>query len=82
MSIRWMLVAAIASLLITDCGSRSDSSNECPDGYTSAKVCVECGIAGGCAKSETKCAQVCSNAKGCDNHLFCFDNLCQVGGCI
>ncbi|HMJ52377.1 MAG TPA: hypothetical protein VK540_09880 [Polyangiaceae bacterium] len=83
MSIRSILVLAVATTLVANCASSNDPSDGCPAGYTSKKVCVQCGIAGGCARSETKCAQNCSSGNECsDGQPSCFEDVCQVGGCI
>jgi hypothetical protein len=82
MSIRWTLVV-IMGFLMTDCGSSSPSSDGCDEGYTSKAVCVQCGPAGGCGKTETKCARNCSEQSDCEGVLLlCLEEVCQVGGCI
>jgi hypothetical protein len=80
MSVRWVLVA-VAAFTVIDCGSDDSSNDECSAGYVKAKVCVECGIAGGCAKTETKCAPQCSPEAECTLPLSCWDGVCQMAGC-
>jgi hypothetical protein len=81
MSIRWILMA-VAGLLVTGCGASGDSPEGCKAGDTSKNVCLMCGLAGGCAQSETRCARICSSSADCaDLQLGCWDGVCQIGGC-
>jgi hypothetical protein len=54
----------------------------CPAGTVQKTVCLECGIAGGCAK-ETQCATACKQDPDCGTgQARCLQGLCQVQGCI
>jgi hypothetical protein len=54
----------------------------CGAGTVRRTVCLECGIAGGCAK-ETECARTCTqNAECTEGQTTCIGGLCQVQGCI
>jgi hypothetical protein len=79
MSIRWILVAA-AALVLIDCGS-GESPDECEEGYAKKDVCTQCGLAGGCAKTETKCALKCADSAACARPLGCWDGVCQLTEC-
>jgi hypothetical protein len=60
------------------------SHSACPEGYVAAEICLECGLAGGCAKSMTVCALQCDDPAGCEAErpgFSCFQNRCQLVGC-
>jgi trypsin inhibitor len=59
--------------------------NSCPAGRTAQQICLACGPAGGCAKSETVCAIACDADAGvpCASPLpFCSEGVCQLAGCF
>jgi hypothetical protein len=54
----------------------------CGAGQVPRTVCLQCGIAGGCAK-ETNCARTCTQDSQCAaDQTRCIAGLCQVQGCI
>jgi hypothetical protein len=60
---------------------------ECPPNRVKREICFGCGLAGGCAKTGTTCALVCSGTGTSDPVClgalpFCSDGVCQVAGCI
>ena len=60
--------------------------NGCPAGRIVKEICLECGLAGGCGKSESVCALPCdadAGAAPCGSApLFCTDGVCQASFCI
>jgi hypothetical protein len=55
----------------------------CPTGRVAQEICIACGPAGGCGKTITACAQPCGAGTSCPSNVrFCFEGVCQVGGCI
>jgi hypothetical protein len=58
------------------------ATSACPAGQVQKTVCLQCGIAGGCAK-ESNCAQPCTTDSDCAaTQTRCTNGLCQVQGCI
>jgi hypothetical protein len=58
------------------------SASTCPAGFVQKRVCLSCGLAGGCAK-EADCARVCTQDSECAADLTrCTDGVCQWQGCI
>jgi hypothetical protein len=58
---------------------------ECPPNRVAAEICLQCGLGGGCVASTFTCALVCGDSDLCSSSApgaFCFDDVCQVGGCI
>jgi hypothetical protein len=57
--------------------------NGCPAGRIARAICLACGPAGGCATLLQSCALPCDGDGGtCSGALpFCFDGVCQYGGC-
>ena len=54
----------------------------CPAGEVAQQVCLQCGIAGGCAKTAS-CARPCKQDTDCGaEQTTCTAGLCQVIGCI
>lgn len=61
---------------------RIASAPACGSGFVSRPVCLQCGIAGGCAREAT-CARTCRQSSDCAaEQTGCIDGLCQVQGCI
>ena len=62
--------------------------NGCPSGRIAQEICLQCGLAGGCASRGTVCALPCDADGGvtpssCPSSLaFCYQGVCQMGGCI
>lgn len=59
--------------------------SQCAAGTALREICVQCGLAGGCAESVTACAKKCSAPADCDafsNDYLCADGVCQVSFCI
>ena len=54
----------------------------CPAERPLQNICLECGPAGGCAKSGEFCAQACDDTHPCDSFsLQCASGTCQAFGC-
>ena len=73
----WVLWLAFMTFACSD-------DSECPDGETKQEVCLECGPAGGCAKTAEQCARSCKRSDECEGigqGFRCFDGVCQVGYC-
>lgn len=67
---------------VCDAGQCRIKSNTCPAGQVSQRVCLQCGPAGGCAKT-TDCARACKADTDCaGDQTSCTNGLCQVVGCI
>jgi len=61
------------------------STDGCPPNRVPREICLACGLAGGCPETALTCALICGNGDVCTgatNELGCFDDVCQVGGCI
>jgi hypothetical protein len=62
--------------------------NGCVGGRVAHEICVSCGPAGGCGKTQTVCALPCgadaaAGAAACGaSSLQCYGGFCQVGFCI
>ena len=58
------------------------TSQPCPPDRGPRKICLECGPAGGCAKYDSFCAQVCDDTHPCASQtLQCYQGTCQAFGC-
>ena len=59
--------------------------NGCPAGRIAKEICLGCGPAGGCSKSQTVCALVCDVDVGTDacsmSLLVCSQGVCQYAFC-
>ena len=58
--------------------------NGCPAGRVAKEICLQCGPAGGCSKSDTVCASACDVDAGpaCASPLpICYDGVCQNAFC-
>jgi hypothetical protein len=72
---------------VTACLTKA-AVNGCPPDRAPREVCLACGPAGGCAKTATVCALVCSEAidaspSVCPPSMTCWDGACQYAfGCI
>jgi hypothetical protein len=53
----------------------------CPPGRIAKRICVECGIAGGCEQAEV-CAKTCAAPSDCSRPYGCFEGVCEVGPCV
>jgi hypothetical protein len=66
-------------------GIGCSGGDECPDGRTKQRICVECGPAGGCAKRAEECVQSCATHADCEHvgqGFVCEGGICQVRLCI
>jgi hypothetical protein len=71
-------------VVATAMGCGGDDS-DCEDGWTKQRVCTECGLAGGCAKSADQCARSCGADAECDGLgplVRCNQGVCQISGCV
>lgn len=68
---------------LATCEGRPDTV-ACPAGRTAKRICLSCGLAGGCGESREVCARPCTQSSpGCEAPLtFCSEGFCQAGGCI
>jgi hypothetical protein len=77
------LVAIFGAGLIGIIGC--SAGDECQDGRTKQRICVECGPAGGCAKHADECVQSCGTHTDCEDvgpGFACVEGVCQIGFCI
>jgi hypothetical protein len=58
------------------------SPRSCPAGRRPETICLACGAAGGCQDEQTVCVKGCSSNADCDGNLWCYDGVCQAGGCF
>lgn len=74
------LLLLSAALCFAGCGAVVP----CGNNSRLADVCVQCGPAGGCAKTESRCAQTCTSSADCTGGggTGCFNGVCQLIGCI
>jgi len=83
-----MKLILIFALAMTGCSDKeSDSANLepiCPGDSIHVEVCIECGEAGGCEETETKCRSICDAVEDCpdgyecnssDEGNYCHENL-------
>jgi hypothetical protein len=61
------------------CEGRPDPCG-CPPGRVARRICVQCGITGGCEQAEV-CAKTCTEPSECSRPYGCFDGACQVAAC-
>jgi hypothetical protein len=67
---------------VCDAGQCRIKVASCPAGTVQQPVCLQCGPAGGCAKTAS-CARSCKqNADCAADQTSCTNGLCQVVGCI
>lgn len=67
---------------VCSAGQCTIKAASCPAGTVSQRVCLQCGPAGGCAKT-TDCARPCKQTSDCAvEQTLCTDGLCQMVGCI
>ncbi|RYZ08161.1 MAG: hypothetical protein EOO73_08855 [Myxococcales bacterium] len=68
---------------IDSCEGRP-SVNPCSDGRVAKEICVQCGNAGGCARTEILCSVPCDAAlpDECAAPLTCISGYCQAGPCL
>jgi hypothetical protein len=53
----------------------------CPEGRVAERICLECGVSGGCSQPVLACAKTCEDDGDCDESLSCFGGVCGVNGC-
>ena len=70
----------LTALLIVLCAC--GSYVPCDAGSRLATVCTQCGVAGGCAKREERCARLCSTPAECRAGEACLTGVCEPAGCI
>jgi len=65
-------------------GDGGDADPGCPPNRVWTTGCIECGLSGGCMRSETRCFIVCSSNEHCQGSGFgfCAQGICQQSGCI
>lgn len=71
---------------LEECRNRCEGQpvpDACPEGHVLSRICLECGVVGGCAQEQTVCAQTCDENTECSSpFLQCYEGLCQAAPCI
>lgn len=62
------------------------AARACPAGRSAARICLQCGLAGGCGKTLEVCALTCTKHEDCaaagPRPSGCSMGFCEVYGCI
>jgi hypothetical protein len=55
--------------------------HDCPADRAPRRMCLECGVNGGCTQSATVCAKPCEQDEDCDGFVGCVDSYCTESAC-